>query len=89
MLSALPAAVAAGNTVITANGANFGLALTFFDPLPCTVGYGGTPHRNGNDTSPAPSLNTGASCTEPVTQGEVRGSAHAPSGGPPPAPAQP
>lgn len=78
LLSTLPAAIAAGNTVITSNGANFGLALTFFDPLPCTSGYQGTPHRNGNNTSPAPPLNTSASCAEPVTQGEVRGSAHAP-----------
>lgn len=89
LLSALPAAVAAGNTVITNNGANFGLALTFFRPLPCTAGYQGTRDRNGTSTSPAPPLNTAARCTEPVARGEVRGSAHAPSGGPPPPPARP
>jgi phospholipid/cholesterol/gamma-HCH transport system substrate-binding protein len=79
LLSALPAAVAAGNTVISSTGANFGLALTFFQPLPCTSGYQGTPYRNGLDTSPPdPAFNTRAACTEPLTQGEVRGSEHAP-----------
>jgi phospholipid/cholesterol/gamma-HCH transport system substrate-binding protein len=79
LLSALPAVVAAGNTVITSSGANFGLALTFFDPLPCTSGYQGTSHRNGLDTAP-PGLpfNTGAACTEPLSQGDVRGSRHHP-----------
>jgi len=89
LLSVLPADIAAGSTVITDNGANFGLALTFFNPLPCTEGYGGTQYRNGLDTSPAPPLNTSASCTEPVSDGEVRGSAQAPSGGGVPPAAQP
>jgi phospholipid/cholesterol/gamma-HCH transport system substrate-binding protein len=81
-LSALPAAVAAGSTVITPNGARFGVALTFFNPLPCTAGYGGTVYRNGLDTSPGPPLNTSAQCTAPASSGQdVRGSAHAPSGG--------
>jgi len=82
MLSALPAAVAAGSTVINSHGANFGVALTFFNPLPCTAGYGGTVYRNGLDLSPSPPLNTGAKCTLPASSGvNVRGSAHAPSGG--------
>lgn len=82
MLSALPAAVAAGSTVINSHGANFGVALTFFNPLPCTAGYGGTVNRNGLDLAPAPPLNTGARCTLPASSGvNVRGSAHAPSGG--------
>jgi phospholipid/cholesterol/gamma-HCH transport system substrate-binding protein len=82
MLSALPAAVAAGSTVINSHGANFGVALTFFNPLPCTAGYGGTVYRNGLDLSPSPPLNTGAKCTLPASSGvDVRGSAHAPSGG--------
>jgi phospholipid/cholesterol/gamma-HCH transport system substrate-binding protein len=89
LLSALPAAVAAGSTVINDHGANFGLALTFFDPLPCTSGYAGTRHRNGLDTAPAP-LNTQAGCDLPASSGvDVRGSAHAPSGGAAPAPAHP
>ena len=52
LLSALPADIAAGSTVITSKGADFGVALTFFNPLPCTAGYGGTVYRNGLDTSP-------------------------------------
>jgi len=89
LLSALPAAIAIGSTVINSSGARFGVALTFFDPLPCVAGYGGTVYRNGLDTSPG-TLNTGASCTLPPSSGvDVRGSANAPSfGGVPPA-AQP
>ncbi len=82
LLSALPAAIAAGSTVITKNGAKFGVALTFFNPLPCTAGYQGTKIRNGLDTSPGPPLNTKARCTSPPSSGtDVRGSANAPSGG--------
>lgn len=89
MFSALPAAVAAGSTVINSRGANFGLALTFFTPFPCVTGYGGTTYRNGLNLSKAPPLNTGASCTLPASSNvDVRGPAHAPSGGgvPPPVP---
>lgn len=90
LLSALPADIAAGSTVITPRGANFGIALTFFNPLPCRSGYGGTVYRNGLDTSPAPALNTSAACDLPAGSGvDVRGSAHAPSGGPVPEPATP
>jgi phospholipid/cholesterol/gamma-HCH transport system substrate-binding protein len=90
MLSGLPAAVAAGSTVINSHGANFGMALTFFNPLPCTAGYGGTVYRNGLDLSSAPPLNTGAKCTLPASSGtDVRGSAHAPSGGGVPPAARP
>jgi phospholipid/cholesterol/gamma-HCH transport system substrate-binding protein len=91
LLSVLPAAVAVGNTVITGSGpASFGLSLTFFDPLPCTDGYQGTEYRNGLDISnPAPALNTKAQCDEPASQGEVRGPAHAPSGGGVPPAAKP
>jgi phospholipid/cholesterol/gamma-HCH transport system substrate-binding protein len=90
LLSALPADIAAGSTVITNGGANFGVALTFFNPLPCTAGYGGTVDRNGLDTSPPPPLNTSAGCTLPASSGvDVRGSAHAPSGGGVPDAAQP
>ncbi|HEY1617423.1 MAG TPA: MlaD family protein [Streptosporangiaceae bacterium] len=89
LFSVLPAAVAAGSTVISAQGAKFGMALTFFDPLPCVAGYGGTQYQNGLDTLPAP-LNTSAACSLPASSGiDVRGSAHAPSGGPVPNPARP
>jgi phospholipid/cholesterol/gamma-HCH transport system substrate-binding protein len=84
LLVAAPAAIAAGSTVINQNGANFGMALTFFNPLPCTAGYGGTTYRNGLNTSPSPPLNTNARCTARASSGVgVRGSAHAPSAGVP------
>jgi phospholipid/cholesterol/gamma-HCH transport system substrate-binding protein len=90
LLSALPAAVAVGSTAITGNGATFGLALTFFNPLPCTDGYGGTEYLNGLDTTPNAPLNTSAYCAEPPSSGvDVRGSANAPSEGGVPAAAQP
>jgi len=90
LLSALPAAIAAGSTVITSKGARVGVALTFFDPLPCTAGYGGTVFRNGLDTSPGPPPNTAARCALPASSGvDVRGSAQAPGGGSAPPAAQP
>jgi phospholipid/cholesterol/gamma-HCH transport system substrate-binding protein len=80
-LSVTPAALAAGSSVITPNGATFGMALTFFSPLPCVTGYG-TTERNGLTVTPSPPLNTNARCTLPPSSGvEVRGSANAPSGG--------
>ena len=89
LLSVLPADVAIGSTVISGKGARFGIALTFFKPLPCTAGYGGTVYRNGLDTSPAP-VNTSAQCALPASSGvDVRGSAHAPPGGGVPPAAQP
>lgn len=90
LLSVLPADIAIGSTVITSHGAQFGVTLTFFNPLPCVAGYGGTVYRNGLDTSPGPPLNTAARCTLPASSGvDVRGSAHAPAGGAAPEPAQP
>jgi phospholipid/cholesterol/gamma-HCH transport system substrate-binding protein len=89
LLSVLPADVAAGSTVVTAHGARFGVALTFFNPLPCTAGYGGTTYRNGLDIAPPPPVNAAARCDLPAGSGvDVRGSAHAPSGGGVPAPAK-
>ncbi|MGW5055356.1 MCE family protein [Actinokineospora sp. NPDC004072] len=79
-----PRAVAAARDVIRPDGAHFGLVTTFFTPLPCTAGYGGTRYRNGLDTSGAP-LNTGARCTVAPGSGNVRGSQNAPRGGVPPA----
>lgn len=89
LLSVLPADIAIGSTVITSRGAHFGVALTFFDPLPCTTGYGGTQFRNGLDGAPG-LLNMGARCTLPARSGiDVRGSAHAPAGGGVPPAARP
>ncbi|TNY35241.1 MCE family protein [Thermomonospora catenispora] len=82
----LPQAVAVGSTAITPRGANFGMALTFFSPLPCVRGYEGTVYRNGNNITAGPAFNTAARCTEPASSGKnVRGSANAPRGPVPPA----
>jgi phospholipid/cholesterol/gamma-HCH transport system substrate-binding protein len=89
LLSALPADIAIGSTVINGKGARFGVALTFFNPLPCVAGYGGTRYRNGLETSPG-TLNTAARCGLPASSGvDVRGSANAPSGGGVPPAARP
>lgn len=90
-LVTVPAVVAAGSTALSPKGLRFGMAVTFFAPLPCTSGYGGTTYRNGTDTSaPATAFNTAARCTAPASSGtDVRGSAHAPSGGALPPPAEP
>ncbi|WP_336321919.1 MlaD family protein [Streptomyces lavendofoliae] len=84
----MPAVAAAGATAVTAQGVNLGMSVTFFQPLPCTAGYGGTRYRNGLDLSSPPALNTGARCASPPSSGvNVRGSANAPRGGPLPPPA--
>ncbi|MFI1014981.1 MCE family protein [Streptomyces sp. NPDC020965] len=85
LLVKLPAVAAAGATAVTGKGARFGMSVTFFEPLPCTAGYGGTRYRNGLDLSPPPAVNTRARCAAPASSGiNVRGSAHAPKGGPVP-----
>ncbi|MEV6399480.1 MlaD family protein [Streptomyces sp. NPDC051907] len=90
LLVKLPAVAAAGSTAVTDKGASFGMSVTFFEPLPCTDGYGATVYRNGLDTAPASGLNTKARCASSPADGvNVRGSAHAPRGGPVPDPARP
>ncbi|MEU2080587.1 MlaD family protein [Streptomyces albus] len=90
LLVKLPRVAAAGSTAITKKGATFGMSLAFFDPLPCTAGYQGTRYRSGLETGKAPAFNDRARCTSPSSSGKnVRGSAHAPTGGPLPAPARP
>ncbi|MEY9488784.1 phospholipid/cholesterol/gamma-HCH transport system substrate-binding protein [Streptomyces calvus] len=90
LLVTYPAAVAAGATAVDGGKLNLGMAVTFFQPLPCTTGYGGTRYRNGLDLGTAPALNTGAACTAPAASGSnVRGSANAPKGGAVPEPARP
>lgn len=86
-----PAVVSAGSSALDGKGLHFGMAVTFFQPLPCTSGYGGTAYRNGLDTSaPKTAFNTAARCTAPASSGiDVRGSAHAPGGGGVPTPAEP
>ncbi len=81
LLIATPQAIAAGSTSIANGTANFGLSLTFFDPLGCTAGYDGTDRRTGLDVTPGHPLNTQARCTLPADSGTgVRGAQNAPNG---------
>jgi phospholipid/cholesterol/gamma-HCH transport system substrate-binding protein len=83
LLALTPRAVAATSTSITPDGGNLSLALTFFDPKPCVTGYGSSPYRKGEDTTPG-LVDTGARCTLPAGDPRlVRGAQHAPSGGVP------
>jgi phospholipid/cholesterol/gamma-HCH transport system substrate-binding protein len=80
LLVQLPVTVSIGGSVITPQGINVGLVPTFFDPEPCTSGYGGTTERTGLTTSAPPTLNTAAGCTAPTSSGiDLRGSQHAPA----------
>ncbi|QMU77734.1 MCE family protein [Streptacidiphilus sp. PB12-B1b] len=80
LLVSLPAVAAAGATAINGSGAHMSMAVTFFDPLPCTAGYGGTTHHSGTDTT-AGAWNSAAGCTAPPSTGrDVRGSGNAPGG---------
>jgi phospholipid/cholesterol/gamma-HCH transport system substrate-binding protein len=78
LLVQLPRAVDIGSSVVGPQGAKVGLTLTFFNPLPCTQGYGGTVRRSGLNTSPGPALNTSAGCTATSPASDVRGSNHVP-----------
>ncbi|MFF2507044.1 MCE family protein [Streptomyces sp. NPDC058067] len=90
LLVKVPQAVAAGATAVEGDKVNFGMAVTFFKPLPCTAGYSGTRYRGGLDLGTAPPLNTAARCASSPSSGiDVRGSANAPKGGPVPEPAKP
>ena len=84
LLVRLPGVVSAGSTVVQDGKLRFGMATTFFNPLPCTRGYGGTTYRNGLNLSEGPPLNTEARCAMPASSGvNVRGSANAPRRGVP------
>lgn len=73
-LTRAPEAISVGYAVVGSGGLNIGLAQTFFDPTPCTTGYGGTTVREGLDTSPGGSFNTQAGCDAPPSSGtNVRG----------------
>ncbi|WP_300682092.1 MlaD family protein [Nocardioides sp.] len=75
----MPEAVSVGWAINSSRGLNMGLAPTFFSPLPCTNGYGGTAKHQGTDTS-STGFNTDASCTSAPSGGQVRGASAAPKG---------
>ncbi|MGH1562161.1 MlaD family protein [Mumia sp. DW29H23] len=85
-----PEAISVGWAVNGSKGMNLGLATTFFDPLPCTSGYGGTTKRPGTDASTGKPFNTKAKCTAAPSSGtNVRGPNALPkSGGKSPAAAK-
>ncbi|ACU36107.1 MCE family protein [Actinosynnema mirum] len=64
VLVSLPRAVEVGQSVYSGGGVSLGLALTFFEPPPCTQGYEATARRGALDTGPA-AFNAGAACTLP------------------------
>jgi phospholipid/cholesterol/gamma-HCH transport system substrate-binding protein len=75
----VPEAVSIGWAVNGSKGLDLGLAQTYFDPLPCTSGYGGTTVRPGLDTSAGQPFNANAGCTvEPSSGTNVRGPKSAP-----------
>jgi phospholipid/cholesterol/gamma-HCH transport system substrate-binding protein len=79
VLVQLPVDVSIGNATITPQGINVGLVPTFFDPPPCTNGYGATTKRPGSVTTAGPPLNTAAGCVAPPGTGQdERGTQHAP-----------
>jgi phospholipid/cholesterol/gamma-HCH transport system substrate-binding protein len=78
LLVATPRMVAATSTAFSGGDGNLGMALTFYDPVPCRAGYEGTQYRPSTDTTPLP-FNTGASCTlEKGDATSVRGSQNVP-----------
>ncbi|WP_340683382.1 MlaD family protein [Amycolatopsis coloradensis] len=80
-----PKAVSAVDAAVDEQSGKIGLVLTFFDPIPCTKGYGDTKVRSSAELSALP-FNTGAACTlEKGNASSVRGSQNAPKGGVPPA----
>ncbi|RNL64833.1 MCE family protein [Nocardioides marmoriginsengisoli] len=70
----MPQAMSVGWAITNSQGASFGLAQNYFDPLPCTTGYAATQRRPGLDTGPGRPFNLRAGCTlSPSTGVNVRG----------------
>lgn len=75
----VPTAFSIGWAINGSKGLNLGLAQSYFDPVPCTSGYGGTTVRRGLDTGRGKPFNTQAGCTaSPSTGTNVRGPKAAP-----------
>lgn len=70
----MPKAFSIGWAINSSQGLNMGLAQTYFDPLPCTSGYGGTPVRPGLEESAGRDFNLDAGCSLSPSSGvNVRG----------------
>lgn len=74
----LPEAVSIGWATTSSDGLNLGMVPTFFSPLPCVDGYGGTAARRGTDAGAGTPLNKQAGCTAARGEGNVRGPQAAP-----------
>ncbi len=84
----VPEAISVGWTVAGSRGIDLGLVTSFFDPLPCVAGYGGTQKRDGLETSNGRPFNTRAGCTtDPASGSNVRGPQSLPDRTPAKAPA--
>lgn len=69
----VPEAMSIGWAVNGSKGLNLGLAQTYFNPWPCTTGYGGTKVRDGLQTSGGEPLNLKAGCVTADKKSNVRG----------------
>lgn len=76
----LPEGISISYAIMTSQGMQMGLAPTFFTPMPCTVGYEGTPLRSGLDVTAGTPFNTAAGCTGPPVGASVRGPRAVPPG---------
>ena len=85
----VPEVISIGWAVNGSKGINVGLVQTYFNPEPCTSGYGGTEVRPGLDTSEGEPYNTKAGCTVSPSSGTaVRGPRSVPKPGEGPAAAR-
>ncbi|RYJ05322.1 MAG: MCE family protein [Actinomycetales bacterium] len=69
----VPKVASIGWAVSGSKGLNLGLAQTYFNPLPCTTGYGGTQVRKGLVTSKGKPFNLQAGCRSTDPSSNVRG----------------
>lgn len=70
----MPEAFSVGYAVTKSTGMEMGLVQSYFDPLPCTTGYGDTAVRPGLETSTGRPFNTKAGCAvAPSSGANVRG----------------
>jgi phospholipid/cholesterol/gamma-HCH transport system substrate-binding protein len=74
-----PRAFSIGWTITGARGINLALSQSYFSPLPCTTGYGGTAPRRGTDTSQGKAFNRDAGCRSRAGDSNVRGPKNVPS----------
>lgn len=78
VLITLPRVMSVGWVLDGPRGLRVGAVPTFFAPLPCTEGYGGTDVRPGSDTTPGAPLNEDAGCRTRDGSTNVRGPGAAP-----------